>query len=488
LFASNATLAAHRSVFLIEDALYFLQYRFHRQKLLLHRASMRAHAAFLQPIAVTVTYVEAADAPTMDSVVRQIVRTSRILHYIDPVDDWLQRRLQRAATVHRCELVRYDTDMFLNDSAMLQKHFDKPRLSMAGFYSAERKRLGILVSRGRPVGGRWSLDADNRKRLPAKIALPPEPVAADNPFITEAHQYVDRHFGSNPGALDGASYPVTHADAKRWLATFLKQRLAQFGPYEDAIAARHSVLFHSVLTPVLNTGLLTPREVVDATLAHADRHDVPLNSLEGFLRQIIGWREYVRGSYEFHGRVQRTRNGWNHHRPLPSSFWTGSTGIEPIDTVIARILKTGYAHHIERLMVMANFMLLCEFSPDDVYRWFMEMFIDAYDWVMVPNVYGMGLHADGGVMMTKPYISASSYVLRMSDFKRGPWCDVWDGLFWRFIDKHRDFFSANPRLSVMVRNLERMDRAKLQQHIAVAEEFLERSAACDAYGRSAVSR
>jgi len=258
------------------------------------------------------------------------------------------------------------------------------------------------------------------------------------------------------------------------LTEFLELRLQRFGAYEDAISTHHGFLFHSVLTPLLNTGLLTPREVIDKTMAHAGRHEIPLNSLEGFVRQVIGWREYVRGTYEFHGRAQRIENHWGHDRQLPRSFWTADTGIPPIDTVIGRILNTGYAHHIERLMIFANFMLLCEFSPDDVYRWFMEMFIDSYDWVMVPNVYGMGLHADGGMMMTKPYISASSYILRMSDFKRGPWCAIWDGLFWRFIAKHRDFFGANPRSSVMVRNLDRMGDAKLREHVAAADEFLSR--------------
>ena len=466
-------LARGKTVYLIEDALYFSQYRFHKQKLLLHRASMRAHAVYLENSAARVFYIDAADAATMSAALQLIPPALDALHYIDPVDDWLQRRLLRAAAALGRTLIEHRTEMFLDDLTILKPHLDKPRPSMAGFYTAQRKRLGILVSNdGRPTGGKWSLDAENRKRLPAKIELPPTPVAADNEFTVEACAYVSAQFLDNPGAMSGAGYPVTHPDARRWLQEFLEQRLERFGVYEDAISATHRILFHSVLTPMLNIGLLTPREVVDSVLAHAKTHAIPLNSLEGFLRQIIGWREFVRGTYEFKGRSQRTANYWSHHRPLPKAFWTAATGIEPVDTVIRRILDTGYAHHIERLMIIANFMLLCEFSPDDVYRWFMELFIDAYDWVMVPNVYGMGLHADGGLMMTKPYISSSSYILRMSDFKRGPWCAIWDGLFWRFIAKHRAFFAANPRLGVMVRNLDRMEAAKLQAHLATAEAFL----------------
>ncbi len=212
-------------------------------------------------------------------------------------------------------------------------------------------------------------------------------------------------------------------------------------------------------------------EVIQAALEHAD--EVPINSREGFIRQVIGWREYMRGVYLHLGRRQRTSNYWNHQRPVPAAFYDGTTGIEPVDTVIHRVLKYAYCHHIERLMVLGNFMLLCEICPNAIYRWFMELFIDAYDWVMVPNVYGMSQFADGGLITTKPYISGSAYILKMSGFQRGPWCEIWDALYWRFIDKHRSFFKSNPRMSVMVAQCERMG-LKLQQHHRVADKFLER--------------
>ena len=172
------------------------------------------------------------------------------------------------------------------------------------------------------------------------------------------------------------------------------------------------------------------------------------------------------------GVKERTTNHFNHIRKIPSSFYTGTTGIEPIDNVIKRILQTGYANHIERLMVLGNFMLLCEFDPDDIYCWFMELFIDAYDWVMVPNVYGMSQFADGGLMATKPYISSSNYILKMSHYKRAPWCEVWDGLYWRFIAKHQSAFIKNPRMSMMVKQLEKMDKQKKERLLDSAERFL----------------
>ncbi len=221
---------------------------------------------------------------------------------------------------------------------------------------------------------------------------------------------------------------------------------------------------------MLNIGLLTPKQVVEAVLAHGE--EVPLNSLEGFIRQVIGWREFVRLIYVHAGTKQRTRNFWGLSQKLPASFYSGTTGIAPFDASVERTLNHAYCHHIERLMVLGNFMLLCDIAPDAVYRWFMEMFIDSYDWVMVPNVYGMSQHADGGLMTTKPYISGSSYILKMSDYPKGTWTTIWDGLYWRFVHRQREFFSQNPRMRVMVGQLDRMGN-KLGQHLVVAERFLE---------------
>ena len=196
---------------------------------------------------------------------------------------------------------------------------------------------------------------------------------------------------------------------------------------------------------MLNVGLITPQEIVSESLQFARKNNIPINSTEGFIRQIIGWREFIRGIYECKGSEQRTKNFWGFKRKIPKSFYDGSTGIEPIDITIKKVLKTGYCHHIERLMVLGNFMILCEFDPDEVYRWFMELFIDAYDWVMVPNVYGMSQFADGGLMATKPYISGSNYLMKMSDYKKGEWQTIWDALFWRFMHVHRDFFSKKSK-------------------------------------------
>ena len=197
-----------------------------------------------------------------------------------------------------------------------------------------------------------------------------------------------------------------------------------------------------------------------------------MNSCEGFIRQIIGWREFIRGVYIAVGSKERVKNFWNFKRKIPSSFYSGDTGIEPIDDTIKKINKSAYANHIERLMIIGNFMLLCEFDPDEVYRWFMEMFIDSYDWVMVPNVYGMGLFSDGGIFATKPYICGSAYFMKMMDFKKGEWCNTMDGLYWRFIDRNRKFFLKNPRLSMMVRIFDKMKDERKKLILSEADKFI----------------
>jgi deoxyribodipyrimidine photolyase-related protein len=309
------------------------------------------------------------------------------------------------------------------------------------FYIDQRKKFNILLEDGKPVGGKWSLDSENRKSLPKNLEVPKLNTLKSNlDIISKSQEYVNKNFGDNPGENNNFYLPVTHKEAKNWLDDFLADKLLYFGDYQDAIVRNESFLFHSLLSPLINSGLLTPDYVIKVTLDFVENNSVPLNSVEGFIRQIIGWREFIRGVYLLEGVQQRNSNFWNNKREIPKSFYNGTTGIDPIDDTIRKLLKTGYNHHIERLMILGNFMLLCEIHPTEVYNWFMEMYIDAYDWVMVPNVYGMSQFADGGLMSTKPYISSSNYVKKMSDYKSGSWTKIWDALFWNFISKHHKYF------------------------------------------------
>jgi len=321
---------------------------------------------------------------------------------------------------------------------------------------------------------------ENRRRLPKGYVEPWLPPVAPSRYEPVVRALIATHFAEHPGELGPLWIPFDHAGAHAWLQCFLQERLTDFGPYEDALSQHQGTLHHSLLSPLLNIGLLSPAAVIEATLEHVQTRQecgqpVPIASLEGFLRQVIGWREFVRGIDRVHGQRQAAGNFWNHQRRLAPCWNDGSTGLPPLDAAIERLNRLGYNHHIERLMVLSNLMLLCEIHPGEVHRWFMERTLDSYEWVMGPNVYGMGQMSDGGLFATKPYICGSNYILKMSDFKKGPWCEIWDGLNWRFIDRNQEFFRGNPRLSMMVRLLERMDPQRRQLLNSAAEAFLERA-------------
>ncbi len=419
-------------------------------------------------------YFEQVKFSDTEALFKELVK-NKINHitYIDPTDDWLSKRIEKNAAINGIKTVVESSPMFLNTISYLEDYFSHKRFYMADFYSHERIRLDIMIDNGKPRGGKWSFDDENRKKLPKNHIPPAVHSPEPNEFVKEAIDYVKRNFSTNPGTTIPFLYPVTHKEAQIWLDSFITKRLNSFGTYEDAISSKYPFIYHSVLSPLLNSGLLTPEDILDKVMEH--QNEIPINALEGFIRQIIGWREYMRAVYQFKGRHIRTQNYFNHKRKLPTSFWDASTGILPVDNTISNVLSNSYNHHIERLMIMGNFMLLCETDPDEVYKWFMEMYIDAYDWVMVPNVYGMSQFAAGHIITTKPYISGSNYVLKMSDYPRGPWTNIWDSLYWRFIDLHKKKFQSNPRMTLMLRQLEKKDRRTIKGYYDVADKFLTES-------------
>lgn len=473
LFADNPALSARRKVLLIEDELFFNQYSFHFQKLVLHRASMKFFEGQLRKRKFEVDYFDSG-VGILEKVIGSLKDSNvRVIHLCDPHDYLLERRINRFTQRHGISVKCYESPGFLCSPEYLQSYFkDRQRFYLNEFYIDQRKRLDILLEYGQPAGGKWNFDAENRKKMPSSVQPPQLISFSVKRELTEAQQYVKTKFSGNYGDAERFSYPICREDALLWMDAFFEERLYNYGIYQDAIVAGNSTLFHSVLTPSLNIGLITPDEILDRAIVAAERMSVPLNSIEGFCRQVMGWREYIRGVYILEGARQRTNNHFGHTGKIPKSFWTGDTGIEPVDNVIRKALRTAYSNHIERLMVIGNFMLLCEFNPNDVYKWFMELFIDAYDWVMVPNVYGMSQYADGGLMSTKPYISGSNYILKMSDFRKGAWCDVWDSLYWRFIDKHKLEFAKNHRMAMMVRQLERIDGSRMKELRFKCDSFL----------------
>jgi deoxyribodipyrimidine photolyase-related protein len=478
LFSPHPLLHNPSKVLIIEDSLFFGDHhhpaRFHKQKLAFHRATMQHYAKQLTMQGHALSYINYADKISLEAALSHHVRDTCLT--LEPHDFLLEKRLRRCCHVLGINLEIYPSPGFLNTQSDNQQFFQgKRRWLMADFYKYQRKRLGLLMNDdGQPVGGKWSFDEDNRQRLPkARVSeLPQIPLLKESPYTQEARAYVEKHFSDNPGYARHLYFPHTTADAQEWLKVFLKQRLHHFGAYEDAIVQGQSWLYHSVLTPMLNVGLLTPDYIIQQALDHAHHHDIPLASLEGFIRQIIGWREFMRAAYETHGVTMRNSNYWNHQRAMPTCFYTAQTGILPVDDTIQRILETGYCHHIERLMVLGGFMFLCHIHPTAIYQWFMDMFIDSYDWVMVPNVYAMSQHSAGNLITTKPYFSSSNYIRNMSHYANGEWCEVWDGLYWKFIFEHQNMLANNPRWAVMVKQIQKMDKGKLEELLGAAETFL----------------
>lgn len=378
------------------------------------------------------------------------------LHAADPAEGETEGRVRDFCRRNGVALVFHETPAFLMPRSWLDGFLEgRKTFRMAEFYRAVRKEKNLLLDAGgRPLGGKWSFDPENRLRLPRGTPIP-------------------RAWGS--GNSEGAlRLPVTREEALASLHDFLENRVDRFGDYEDAMSEREPVLWHSVLSPAMNVGLLVPGEVLEALAERHAEKPVPLNALEGFTRQVSGWREFMRAIYRHAGSRQKASNAMGHFSPLPKGFTSGETGLRPVDNVVARVKRHGYAHHIERLMVLGNFLLLCETDPRAVTGWFMSRFADATDWAMVPNVFGMSQFADGGLMTTKPYCSGSAYLLRMGDFPRGSWCGDWDALFWRFVSRHRELFARNPRTSVMARQLDRISTVRLDELKSRAEALLKK--------------
>ena len=468
-------------VFMAEDVGLCTYEKHHQQKIVLFLAAMRAYADELRAAGYEVRYeqLDPADERPYEEKLADALQAAGetdLVHF-EIEDKAMETRLVEFAKSNDLERKELQSPMFScsrEDFAEFAQ--DKSRLLMGDFYKQQRRRLGVLVDDdGQPAGGRWSFDADNRKKLPRKVTPPDMPWLEPTGHVPDVIALVAETFGDHPGNAAEFAWPTTRAEAREWLDDFIENRLELFGPYEDAMTTRSSTVFHSVLSPCLNLGLLTPGEVIERVVAAAD--SAPLQSIEGFVRQVIGWREFIRGIYREHSERQEQENFWEHERELTPAWYEGTTGIPPLDDAIETAQRYGWTHHIPRLMVLGNLMTLCEIRPQSAHRWFMEMFVDSSEWVMGPNVYGMGLFSDGGIFATKPYICGSNYLVKMSDYGKGPWCDIVDGLYWRFIDRHRSFFADNPRLALMPRALDRLDDERRARIFAAAEEFLEQHTA-----------
>lgn len=468
------------TIFMAEDPELCTYYRFHKHKIILFLAAMRSWADDARAAGYKVHYIPITDASSRNKTFEEKlsafikVNPGKALVHFEIEDKFMEKRIHELADHMGLQHTALKSPMFLTGRDEFQDYLKRSKKPfMKTFYEQRRKQSGILMtSSGEPVGGKWSFDTENRERLDPDLKIPALPKIKHNNHVRDVSAAVDELFPSHPGSSADFWLPVTLKQADSWLDDFLEKRLEHFGRFEDSITSQHFSLFHSVLSPVMNLGLLTPDDIVQRTLEYARVNKTPMNSLEGFVRQVIGWREFIRGIYQNFSGKEETTNFFNHTRRLGPQWYAASTGIPPLDDALAKSIKHGWAHHIERLMVISCLMLLCEIHPQDVHRWFMEMYVDSSDWVMGPNVYGMGQFSDGGVFATKPYICGSNYILKMSDWKKGPWCDAWDGLYWKFVSEKFHYLQKNPRLSMMVAAWNKKAPAQKTALLASADAFI----------------
>ncbi len=482
LFATER-LAAYKDAlfFMAEDQELCTHNKYHKHKIILFLSAMRQYHEQLVAYGMRTIYYKLNDhnapIPYIDELAQALaeIKATELIHF-QIEDRFFAERIKEFCVTHAITETVIENPMFLTSHEEFQAYLKTVKKPfMKTFYERQRKRLGILVDENnKPIGGQWSFDEDNRKKLGDKVYIEPLPQIMHAPLVHEVIDLVAERFPDHPGTADNFWLPTNRPQAKAWLQDFLLNRFEEFGPYEDSISRRSDTINHSILTPVLNLGLLTPDEVVKEALGIAAQKEYPIESVEGFIRQVIGWREFIRGIYHAYP-MQGETNFWKHERKLAATWYTGDTGVPPLDDAIKKAIKLGYNHHIERLMIISNIMMLSEVHPKEVHKWFMEHYVDSADWVMGPNVYGMGQMSDGGIFATKPYICGSNYIMKMSDYPVGFWCDIMDGLYWRFIEKNLKYFSSNPRLSMMASMLKKLDPDRRKRIFFAAEAFLRRN-------------
>ena len=464
--------------FMAEDYDLCTYFKFHKHKLIFYLSAMREYKDALIKNKYKCTYCK-LDGQKInhkyEDKLELFINKNKIkkLKIFEIPDSFFRNRIVNFCKKKNIDLEIIQSPMFMSDRALLKEYFEKNKKPfLINFYKLQRINQNILIKNNLPTGGKWSFDEDNRKKLPKNIQIPPIKLPSENKNIKDVKILIDEKFKKHPGNISGFLIPTNRETALIWLQSFFKDRFKNFGDYEDALTTESNLVFHSLLSPLLNIGLLVPSEVIQEALKYHKKNKIPLNSFEGFIRQILGWREFIKGTYDKYENQMVKGNFWNHKRKLTSSWYTGTTGIDPLDHFIKEVNACGYTHHIPRLMVISNIMNLAGIHPNEIYRWFMEMFVDSSDWVMVPNVFSMGTFSDGGIFATKPYICGSNYILKMSNFKKGEWCDIVDGLYWSFIERNMSEIKKNYRMSMMANAYKKISEERKKTIFTKANKFI----------------
>ena len=462
--------------------------RHHKKKIAFTFAAMRHFAAELRRAGWTVhyrAYDPDSPCPDLASAVSQTLGSNTFDRLVVTEPGEWRLKLEMAGWQ-----ARFGIDVLIcEDTRFLASHADfnhwaegRKQLRMEYFYREMRRRTGLLMEGDKPAGGKWNYDADNRKPAAGDLFMPQVPRYAPDSITREVLDLVEAQFGDHIGQLEPFALAVTRDEAEAARDHFMTQALASFGDYQDAMLSGEAFLYHSLLSTYLNAGLLDPLDLCRRAEAEYRAGRAPLNAVEGYIRQIIGWREYVRGIYWREGPDYVRRNALNARRALPDFYWTGETDMACMSAAIGQTLEHGYAHHIQRLMVTGTFALLCGVDPFELHEWYLAVYTDAYEWVEAPNVIGMSQFADGGLLGSKPYAASGAYIDRMSDYcsacrykvkdKTGPQSCPFNSLYWDFLDRNQDTLRGNPRLGPVYRNWDRMSADKQDAYRARAEDVL----------------
>jgi len=464
-----------------EEASYV---RHHVKKIAFTFAAMRHFAAELRAKGWTVAYTAYDDPDNGGSINAELLRRT-VEHDASHVLTTIcgEHRLRAALNDLPLTVTILPDDRFIATPEEFKTWAEgRKQLRMEYFYRDMRRKTGLLMDGKTPEGGKWNYDHDNRKPAKADLFMP-QPLQHQPDAITqEALALVERHFPDHPGTLRPFWYATDRAGAQDAAKTFFAEALPQFGDYQDAMLTGEKYLYHSVLSVYLNAGLLDPLELCQQAEAEYRAGRAPLNAVEGYIRQILGWREYVRGIYDLAGPEYTAQNHLAATRALPGFYWEGDTDMACMNAAITQTLEEAYAHHIQRLMVTGTFALLAGVDPHEVHEWYLAIYADAYEWVEAPNVIGMSQFADGGQLASKPYAASGAYINRMSDHcksctysvntKRGPGACPFNPLYWHFLTRNREALGTNPRMGQMYRVWDRMDEAAQAETLESAEHIL----------------
>lgn len=460
------------AVILIESSNYARQRIYHRQKLVLIWSAMRHFAEELKQDGWQVTYAVAEDFFTS---LQEWIEACQIteLNLTEPSDRPFTEYVRSLDL--NCQLNLLPDNHFLWTKAEFKAWAERgKRLLMEDFYREGRKRFNILMAGKKPLGGKWNFDKQNRQP-PKQSLTTPDPITFEpDPITQEVIDWIENKKFSSYGKIEPFNWGVTRQQALEVLKYFIDRCLANFGAYQDAMITGEYTMWHSLISPYLNLGLLEPGEVISAVEAAYYRQDLPLNSVEGFIRQVLGWREYMNGIYHYMDANYGDRNWFEHHHPLPDFFWdANATEMNCLHQSLTQIEAMGYAHHIQRLMVLSNFALIAGISPQKIESWFHSAFIDGYDWVMQTNVIGMGQFADGGVLASKPYAASANYINKMSDYctscgynrsdRTGDKACPFNFFYWDFLIRHRDRLQSLGRMNLVLSHLKRLSPEEIEQ-------------------------